>query len=163
MVTPTQGIIDAAIGKARATPGKEALKWVAPAEPNQGDCSLRPLMTPASSLSFIYNSEALEPVLWCHKPPILKHQYFPPPPLMAYKQQKQHIRESHIKEKVYPQNTRDKRYIIGMNKCGKYFICNYIKEGKFILEHRLSWKIVKSLSCDSFNVVYVLDCHDKKR
>ena len=136
---------------------------MAPAKLNQRDCALRPLMTPESSLSFIYKSEALEPVLWCQKPPILKHQYFPPPPLIAYKQQKQHIRESHIKAKVYPQNTRHKRYIPGMKKCGKCLICNYIKEGKFILGRSFTWKIVKSLSCDSVAVAPKIFYSDLKQ
>ena len=45
-----------------------------------------------------------------------------------------------------------------MKKCGKCLICNYTKEGKSILGRSFTWKIVKSLSCDSFNVVYMIDC-----
>merc|ERR1711942_160489 len=92
--------------------------------------------------------------------PYLK-SVFPSPPLIAYKRQK-NIRESLIKVKVYPQNTRDQRYIPGMKKCGKCLICNYKKEGKSILGRSFTWKIVKSLSCDSFNVVYMIDCQKER-
>ena len=43
-----------------------------------------------------------------------------------------------------------------MKKYGKCLICNYIKEGKFILGQSITWKIVKSLSYDSFYVVYMI-------
>ena len=44
----------------------------------------------------------------------------------------ENLSESLIKAKVYPQNTRDKRYIPGMKKCGEFLICNYIIEEKSI-------------------------------
>ena len=49
-----------------------------------------------------------------------------------------------------------------MKKCGKCLICNYTKEGKSILGRSFTWKIVKSLSCDSFNVVYMIDCQKER-
>ena len=53
------------------------------------------------------------------------------------------IRESLIKAKVYPQNTRDKRYIPGMKKYGKCLICNYINEGKLIEDDASNGKLLK--------------------
>ena len=50
--------------------------------------------------------------------------------LIAYIQQ-ENTRESPIKARVYQQNTRDKQYLLGMKKSGKYLICNSIKDGKF--------------------------------
>ena len=92
--------------------------------------------------------------------PYLK-SVFPSPSLIAYKRLK-NIKESLKKATVYPQNTRDKRYIPGIQKCGKWLIFNYIKYGKIILGRSFTWKIVKSVSCDSFNVVYMIDCQNER-
>ena len=36
------------------------------------------------------------------------------------------------------------------------------KKGKFTLGWSFTWKIVKSLFCDTFNVVYMIDCQKKR-
>ena len=153
----TPGIIDAAIAKARAIPRQEALKRVTRHTDNQRPkfvVSYDPRLPSISSITQRHWRSMVS------QDPYLK-SVFPSPPLIAYKRQK-NIRESLIKAKVYPQHTRDKRYIPGMKKCGKCLICNYIKEGKFILGRSFTWKIVKSLSCDSFNVVYMIDCQKER-
>ena len=153
----TPGIIDAAIAKARAIPRQEALKRVTRQTVNQ---------RPKFVVSYDPRLPSIPNITQRHwrsmvsQDPYLK-SVFPSPPLIAYRRQR-NIRESLIKAKVYPQNTRDKRYLPGMKKCGKCLICNYIKEGKFILGRSFTWKIVKSLSCNSFNVVYMIECQKER-
>ena len=48
-----------------------------------------------------------------------------------------------------------------MAKCGKdCTACPYIKEGKHIkINQRNTWKLNRRFNCDSFNVVYMLECN----
>ena len=152
----TPGIIDAAIAKARAIPGKRLLDK-SPGTQTTRDLNLWSLMI-QGSLNFIYTSEALE--VYGVIRSILKISISLP---SSYsKETTENIRESLIKAKVYSQNARDKRYIPGMKKGGKCLIFNYIKEGKFILRQSFIWKIVKSLSYNSFNVVYMIDSQKER-
>ena len=47
-----------------------------------------------------------------------------------------------------------------MKKCGKSCTaCPYMLEGKYIkIDERTTWKIEKNVSCNSFNVIYLLEC-----
>ena len=47
-----------------------------------------------------------------------------------------------------------------MKRCGKaYATCPYIKEGDQIkIDHKSSWKIMKIITCESYNLVYMLQC-----
>ena len=48
----------------------------------------------------------------------------------------------------------------GMTKCGKCSICPYITEGKSIkVENKPNWGINKKVNCNSFNVVYLIECN----
>ena len=50
-----------------------------------------------------------------------------------------------------------------MFRCGKCLACSYIKEGKTVngrdfKNKRFTWKIGKEGSCESKNIVYLLEC-----
>ena len=85
---------------------------------------------------------------------------FPEPPLVAFKRQR-NIRDHIIRAKVpvqapiYP-----KREMKGMTKCWKCSICPYITEGSSIkIVNKPNWGINKRVNCDSFNVVYLIECN----
>ena len=87
-------------------------------------------------------------------------QVFPEPPLVGFRRQR-NLRDHIIRAKVptpapqYPQRERK-----GMTKCGKCNICPFIKEGKSIkIENKPSWSLNKRVNCDSFNVVYLIECN----
>ena len=84
----------------------------------------------------------------------------PRAPLIAHKRP-QNLRESLIRAKVpQPPETRKKRLLKGMAKCGKSCTaCPYVMEGRNIKVKRgTTWKINKILTCNSYNVVYMLEC-----
>ena len=58
-------------------------------------------------------------------------EVFSAPPIVAYRRQR-NIRESWIRAKVAPENNRNKRFVRGMQKCGKGLACSYIKEGNVV-------------------------------
>ena len=85
---------------------------------------------------------------------------FPKPPLTAFRRQT-NIRNFLIRSKVPPPPERyPKRNLKGMKNCGKSCpTCPYIKEGKSVkIVDNLTWKIEKKNTCESFNVVYLLEC-----
>ena len=47
-----------------------------------------------------------------------------------------------------------------MKRCGKACAtCPYIKEGDQIkIDHKSSWKIMKRITCESYNLVHMLQC-----
>ena len=71
------------------------------------------------------------------------------------------LRNHLIKSKLPPPPRqcpeRDKR---GMTNCGKNCqTCPYIKYGKEVqIDKKSTWKIIKKMSCESFNVIYLLEC-----
>ena len=48
-----------------------------------------------------------------------------------------------------------------MNKCARQCTaCPYIKTGKEVkMRENKSWKISKNMTCESFNIVYLLECN----
>ena len=91
--------------------------------------------------------------------PYLK-EVFPEPPLTAYKRQK-NVRDYIIRAKVPSLGqSRPKRNNLGMRKCGRScHACPYIKEGKEARsKENFLWKINKLVTCDTFNVVYLIQC-----
>ena len=92
------------------------------------------------------------------------HQYlrevFPEPPLTAFKRQK-NLRDFLIRAKVPPppraHSQRKKR---GMLKCGVNCTAwPYIKPGsKIRISPNTYWNINKEVTCQSFNVIYLIEC-----
>ena len=63
-----------------------------------------------------------------------------------------------------PPSLRPKRNIIGMSKCEKNCtLCPFIKEGKTIsINRKKTWKISKSVNCQSSNIVYLIECNKEQ-
>ena len=86
---------------------------------------------------------------------------FPETPLTAFKRPK-NLRELIIKAKVPPpQNMRPQREIRGMRKCGTTCTaCPYIKEDKKIkIDQQNTWNLYRKHTCNSFNIIYMLECN----
>ena len=65
-----------------------------------------------------------------------------------------------IRAKVPPKlNVRPERKIPGMKKCKKgCHLCPYILEEKIIKTDSFTWKINKTMNCETDNVVYMIKC-----
>ena len=85
---------------------------------------------------------------------------FPEPPLTAFKRQK-NVRDYLIRAKV-PKivPSRPQRNNVGMKKCGKFcHACPFIMEGKNVKSsENFKWKITKHVTCESYNVVCIIQC-----
>jgi hypothetical protein len=150
------GMIESAMKRARAIPRKEALKPVA----NPTPTSRRPIFVvtwdprlpnlPAIGQKHWRSMTATDPYL---------AEVFPAPPLVAYKRQK-NIRDFLVRAKVPPPlAARPRRVIPGMRRCQKQcHACPYIKETKDIKTDTFKWKINKSVTCEDYNVVYMIEC-----
>ena len=86
-------------------------------------------------------------------------EVFQRPPLIAFKRQ-QNIRGLLIRAQVsraskpYPSRQQN-----GMKRCGKNCLaCPYIREGKNISINGIKWQINKQMNCNTFNVVYAIQC-----
>ena len=108
------GIIDAAIVKARAIPRDQALKGILRQDTNQ---------RPTFVVSFDPRLPSIPNITKKHyRSMVTQDRYlqtvFPEPPLIAFRRQK-NIRETLIRAKVPPPNTRENRRLNVMKKCGK--------------------------------------------
>ena len=89
---------------------------------------------------------------------------FAKPPMTAFKRQS-NLRNHLIKSKLppparpYPERER-----AGMANCGKTCpTCPYVKYGKEIkIDKKNTWRITKKFTCESFNVIYLLECQKEK-
>ena len=85
---------------------------------------------------------------------------FQKPPLTAFRKQP-NIRNLLIKSKIPPPpNLYPRRELKGMKKCGKSCpTCPYVYKTKEIKIHnKKSWRIDKNVSCESYNIIYLLHC-----
>ena len=156
----TPGIVNSAIAKARAIPRLKALSRV-PRQPT----NTRPVFV----VSYDPRMPSLPYITRKHwRSMVSEDNYlksvFPEPPLISYRRQ-QNIREKIVRAKVAKQ--RETRIQKGMKKCGKCLACSYIKEGKTVLGknyigNKFIWKIGRSVSCGSSNVVYLVQCDKDK-
>ena len=72
------------------------------------------------------------------------------------------IREYLIRAKVpMKPDSRPQRLLKGMQKCtDQCTACPYILEGKNIkINNRSTWQINKKLTCNSYNIIYMLECN----
>ena len=58
---------------------------------------------------------------------------------------------------------RQQRIQKGLKKCGKFLAFRYVKEGKTIQGKdykgmTFSWKVGQQVSCESKNIIYLLEC-----
>ena len=96
---------------------------------------------------------------------VAQNQYiadcFPEPPLTAYRRPK-NLREYLIRAKVPPPpDIRPKRQLKGMTKCEiDCTACPYILEGKSVkITQKNTWKLNRSMSCNNFNIIYMIECN----
>ena len=85
-------------------------------------------------------------------------EVFSEPPLTAYRRQK-NIRNHIIRAKVTAPQRHPRRNLNGMKKCGQNCsMCPYVKEGKSIKLNNTEWQIRRSVNCNSFNTIYMIQC-----
>ena len=121
---------------------------------------------PIFAIKFDPRLPALHPLVEIHyRAMVSQDKYlkecFTKPPLIAFRRQS-NIRNFLIKSKVAPPTKPyPRREKIGMNKCTKSCsACPYIQEGKYIkVDNTKTWKISRNMSCESFNIIYLLECN----
>ena len=151
------GIIDSAIAKARAIPRQQALRRVL----LTGQQMTNRLVL---VVSFNPRLPSIPNITRKHCRSMVGQEHylksvFPEPPMVAYKRQR-NIREAIVRAKVAPE--RQKRTPKGVKNCENCLACSYIKEGKYILGknhegRKFRWCIRRSISCNSTNIVYLLE------
>ena len=146
-------MVNAALAKARAVPRRNALKIGN--KPNQ---TQRPIL----SIPYDPRLPTISSIQAKHWRAMVTDSYlkevFSEPPMTAYRRN-QNIRGHLIRAKV-ARDSRQKRIIKGMTKCGKNCqACPYIKEGKSIKVNNSEWKLNKQLDCNSYNLVYAITCN----
>ena len=148
-------LIDSALAKARAVPREKALRRVI--RKKQSD-KKRPIFAVRFDprLPSITNMQAK------HWRSMTNDQYmaevFPQPPLTAFRRQK-NLKDLLIRAKV-PGDRRPLRFQNGMTKCGRpCTACPYIRPNKKVrIKENLYWTINRKVDCQSFNVIYLLEC-----
>ena len=153
-------MINSAIERAQSVPRSEAIKPVW-----RDTTSRRPVFV----ATWDPRLPSLSPILNRHWrtmitiDPYLK-KVFPEPPMVAFKRTK-NLKDYLIRAKV-PQNlkNRPQRIIPGMTKCKKEcHLCPYVKETKLIQENEFKWKINQPVSCETDNVIYLIQCERCKQ
>ena len=150
-----EGMIDAAINKARSISREKALQ-----EMVQKESDRRPVFV-ATYDPRLPDLPGIQKKHW--RSMVTSDQYmaevFPEPPLIAYRRQK-NIKEFLVRAKVPPRNTKTKRTLKGMKKCNKPCqACPFILEGKEIKGDKFDWKITTPANCQTKNVVYMIECN----
>jgi hypothetical protein len=156
-----ESLIDRSIAKAIKIPRKIALLKV-----KQKIKQKRPIF----ALQYDPRLPALQPIIAKHwRSMKIKDKYlkecFPEPPLTAFRRQP-NLRNLLIKSKVpAPIDRYPKRKLKGMTSCGKQCpACPYILEGnKVKIDEKSTWNIEKKFSCESFNIIYLLNCNKCKQ
>ena len=149
------GIIDAAITRAKAIPRSDALKRVIRSKNTK-----RPVFV----VKFDRRLPSVTQITRRHWRTMVQDPYlatvFPEPPLIAYTRP-QTIKDKLIRARLPPINSRPKRIIQGMHKCGKKCdICPYVETGKIIKATHTDKvvQISKSFDCKTSNIVYIVRC-----
>ena len=151
-----ESLIDRSIEKARKIPRQIALLKVKIKEKEK---------QPIFAVKYDPRMPALQPMLAKHYRSMVSQdtylkQCFPKPPLTAFRRQN-NLRNFLIKSKLPPPySTHPRRNLNGMKKCGRMCqACPYVKEGKEVKINQNSiWKIERRMTCESYNVIYMLDC-----
>ena len=153
-----EGMIDAAISRARSIPRAEAIKKVIR---DNTQSNKRPVFV-VSWDPRLPSIPAITQKHWrsmATQDPYLE-EVFPQPPLTAYKRQK-NISDYIIRAKVPPNNIiRPRRMLFGMRKCNKPYCpaCPYIEECKSVKANHFNWNISDNVNCESYNIVYIIHC-----
>ena len=152
-----KNIINSAIDKALKIPRKEAIKKVF-RETNKDRVVFSIKYDPRlPSLSKIVQKHHRTMV---EEDPRLK-EIFKQPPMIAYKRHR-NLKDMLIRSKVPKvSNSRPKRNLKGMKKCGICVICPYIKEGRKIKSTATNYskEINQKVDCNSENTIYLIECN----
>jgi hypothetical protein len=146
-------LIDRAIEKARKVPRLLALKKVEKKKQTK---------RPVFAVTFDPRLPAIDTISAKHwRAMTSQDQYlkevFPQPPLTAHKRQP-NLRQLLVRAKVADKQ-RPRREVKGMKKCGTgCTACPYILQAKSISHRGTKWKLNKQLDCNSFNIVYMIEC-----
>ena len=86
-------------------------------------------------------------------------EVFPQPPLTAHRRQP-NLRQLLVRAKVADHaKLRPSREAKGMKKCGTgCTACPYILQAKSVTHRGTKWRLNKQLDCNSFNIVYMIEC-----
>ena len=149
-----EGIVDAALNKARQIPRSVALRKVVRNSP----LSRRPIFVVSwdprlPSVSAITNKH------WrtMTQDPLMK-EIFSEPPLIAYKRQR-NIGDKIFRAKVCPNIPYPRRNLRGMKKCQKEcHVCSYIQERKSVKSGKFTWSINDHVDCNTENIIYLIQC-----
>ena len=155
-----ESLIDRSIDKARKIPRKVALFKV-----KRKEIESRPIF----ALKFDPRIPAIQPMVarhWRAMKSEDKHlsEAFTQPPLTAYRRQA-NLRDFLIKSRVPPkQRPYPDRNIKGMTKCGKSCpACPFIQYGKEVrIDKSSTWKLNRRFSCETYNIIYLIECQKEK-
>ena len=151
----SQRMVDAAVDRARKIPRKVALRKV-----SERKLEKRPVfaLTFDPRLPSIPSIQAKHWRSMVFQDPYLG-KVFTKPPLTGFKRNR-NIRDHLVRAQVPPRpRPYPQREIPGMKKCGQSCpACPYIKEGKEVNINHNEWKIMKSVNCNTYNVVYLIKC-----
>ena len=69
-----------------------------------------------------------------------------------------------IRAKVPPKlNKHPKRKLNGMKKCQKQCgTCPRVREGKVIQSNKFTWEIRQKVNCETYNIIYMIECNIEK-
>ena len=152
-------LVDSALNKAKLVPRLTALKRVIRKK-------VKNKQRPVFAVKFDPRLPAISNIQTKHwRSMTFQDQYmgevFPQPPLTAFKRQK-NLRDILVRAKVpEPQRQHQQRTLRGMSRCGSNCTaCPYIKTGnKVKVTENRYWNINRHVSCQSFNVVYLIECN----
>ena len=151
-----ESLVDRGIEKAVKIPRKVALLKV-----KRKEAESRPIF----AVKFDPRLPSIQPIVSRHWRAMKSQdkylgECFAEPPLIAFRRQS-NIRDFLIKSKIPPpQRPYPDRTKKGMTNCGKGCpTCPYIQYGKEVkIDNNSTWKINKRMSCETYNVIYLLAC-----
>ena len=151
-----ESLVDRSIEKARKIPRKIALLKV-----RKKESEVRPIF----AIKYDPRMPPIQPLMAKHwRAMKTQDKYlaecFSQPPLTAFRRQT-NIRDFLIKSKIAPPPKQyPGRNNRGMANCGKTCTaCPYIQYRKEIkVDSKSTWKIMKKMSCLTYNIVYMLEC-----
>ena len=81
---------------------------------------------------------------------------------MAYKKQR-NLKDFLVRAKLNTNKTRPARHLSGMNTCGKScHMCPYVIKTKHIKGDNFNWKVTKQVTCETNNVIYMIQCNKEQ-
>ena len=150
-------MVDAAIERARNIPRMEAIKKVVK--------NIKKPTRPVLAITYDPRLPCIPQILKRHWRTMVKSdshlaETFPLPPLTAYRRPA-NIRNKLIRSKIPLEQTREKRTLPGMKRCGKNCaICPYVDQTKTVKASSSDYihDIESAVDCSSCNIIYCITC-----